>query len=622
MGGFNGETITISGEGAHHNTIENCHIGIDENGIFGFNINNSIGITLKNGAHDNTIGSSNADKRNILSGFFYQALIINASHNNTIIGNYIGVTKTGIEPLGNGWVDFERHDYEALKPGQCKSGILIFAASTTNHIGGSNPGERNIICASGRAGIRIEGTGTNNNTVKGNYIGLGVDGETVLANGESGIWLSIGAAYNSIGGEEDGAGNVISGNQSSGIQMRYANEFNSISGNLVGTNATATELRPNAHNGIYFFGSASNGYPQNNIIGPDNIIIANGNERAEENLNSTWAAIRMDSSGTSNNSILGNYLGTNPQGTLASEYNSGVIIASGSHHNTIGPDNIIAENKKYGVWVRDENSLCNHITQNLIYHNESGAIYLQNGGNAMLEKPIILTADETGFSGTTISSGTVEVFNGNNQANIYLNTVMTDENGDFSWSGSMNAPYISATVTDADGNTSMLSESMSLPVELSSFSAIKSGDDNVLLTWQTESETNNLGFYVQRKSEGQEFENISFLSGSGTTVQSQKYEFIDQNVAQTTVYYRLRQIDFDGSEAFSHEIKVQLSVPENFSLSKPYPNPFNSETVFSYSLPKAGDIKISVVNIKGSDSSLVKRKSHCCRRASPGMGWS
>ena len=598
IGGFRGPTFLLQGTGAHDNLIENCHIGIDANGKFGYNARHSLGVVIEDGAHHNIIGGAGAGKRNIISGFYYEAIKLTSAHHNKIIGNYIGVTGTGIAPLGNGWGDYDRQDYTAPLGGRFP-GIFIKDASRANQIGGAQPGEGNVICASGRPGIRIESVGSDSNIVQGNYIGVGADGETALPNGEAGLWLSRGPAYNLIGGEEPGAGNVISGNYSSGIQMRQASHHNKLAGNYIGTNATATRLIPNSHNGIYFFGQYSEGYPQYNEIGPGNIIIANGEEGEIEKPQYTWGAIRMDSSGTAYNVIYGNYLGTNSTGTLASEWNSGIIIGSGAHDNVIGPDNVIANNHKYGVWIRQEKSVRNTITKNMIYNNGIGQILLESGGNEMIEAPVILSASESGVSGTTVPFGIVEIFSGKNQAEKFLAQTQADSAGQFNWQSTSQEAFVTATVTDTSGNTSMLSESASLPVELSLFVA-RSEKGGIRLVWRTETETNNFGFYIQRKTAAGIFREIAFVPGAGTINTAQEYEYFDSHAPQrATLRYRLRQVDFDGRQSFSQEIVVATKPVTTFSLSAPYPNPFNAGTMIKYSLPSATTVRLQVFNVQG-----------------------
>ncbi len=598
IGAFRGPTLQFKANGAHHNMVTGCFLGTEANGLYGYNVKDSEGILINDGAHDNIIGGT-GENRNVISGFYEQAIQIENGAHNKVIGNYIGTTQTGLEAIGNGWWGYDLFD-QNKPPTRGAFGIHLTAGSKANQIGGTNAGEGNIICASGRAGLRIESAGSDSNLVQGNYFGIAADGETVLLNGESGLQISDGAAYNIIGGVEPGAANVISGNWSSGVQMRNGIHHNILSGNLIGTNASGTAVLGNQHNAIYFFGDMNNGYPQNNEIGPANTIIANGAEEDDyERYGYTWACVRLDSVGTAENLIYGNFIGTNSDGTLQSNYNSGVIIGSGAHDNEVGPDNVIAKNKKYGVWIRQNGTTGNKITQNKIYDNGWGTIFLDDGGNNELAAPIITSANESGIEGLTIPQGVVELFSDNaSQAENYLATVNADNSGYFSWNGTTEQAFVTTTVTDADGNTSALSSSVSLPVELSSFNALVMKNNVVRLLWSTASETNNFGFYIERCIDDGTLKEIGFVKGNGTTQSVNYYSFDDSAPEPGKLTYKLHQIDFDGTANSSKAVEVNLTSMRS-SLLPAYPNPFNSSTVIKFNLQKADHVKIRILNIRG-----------------------
>lgn len=597
IGAFRGATLQFK-QGAHLNKVTGCFLGTEANGLYRYNVKNSEGILVDSGAHDNIIGGI-GENGNVISGFYENAIRIENASYNKIFGNYIGTSKTGTSAIGNGWWDYDLYDV-SKPPTRGAFGIHVTAGSKSNQIGGTIAGQGNIICASGRAGIRIDSAESDSNIVQGNYIGVAADGETVLANGESGLQISDKAAYNLIGGTETSAMNVISGNWSSGVQMRNGIHHNILRGNRIGTNANATDVLGNKHNAIYFFGDMNNGYPHNNEIGPGNIIIANGADEDEyERYGYTWAAVRLDSVGTTENLIYGNYIGTNSSGTLQSSYNSGVIVGSGAHNNRVGPDNVIARNKKYGVWIRQNGTTGNIITQNSIFDNEWGAIILEDGGNNELAAPIFTSADENGIEGKTISGGVVELFSDNNgQAENYLATVIADTAGYFSWSGATSQTFITATVTDSSGNTSALANSVSLPVELTNFNAVVMKNNVVQLSWDTASETNNFGFYIERKAQNAAFTQIGFVKGNGTTQSANHYSFLDKPPYSEKLTYQLRQVDFDGASSSSQAVHVTLA-PRQSILLPAYPNPFNSSTVIKFNLQRADHIKVRILNVRG-----------------------
>ncbi|MBS4032853.1 MAG: T9SS type A sorting domain-containing protein [Ignavibacterium sp.] len=128
-----------------------------------------------------------------------------------------------------------------------------------------------------------------------------------------------------------------------------------------------------------------------------------------------------------------------------------------------------------------------------------------------------------------------------------------------------------------------------IPVELTSFTVNVSGN-SVVLNWITASELNNSGFEIQRSVISNEERNlnwqpIGFVQGNGTTTQSNSYSFTDNNIYSPKYYYRLKQIDLNGTFTYSNEVEVDFSLPQAFSLEQNYPNPFNPGTTIKYSIP-------------------------------------
>ena len=144
-----------------------------------------------------------------------------------------------------------------------------------------------------------------------------------------------------------------------------------------------------------------------------------------------------------------------------------------------------------------------------------------------------------------------------------------------------------------------ISENTVIPVELTSFTADVIGSI-VILNWQTATELNNQSFEVQRKLENSEWATIGFRTGQGTTTKQTNYTFQDDisEISATKLYYRLKQIDFNGTSEYSDEVTV-VNQPRAYELYQNYPNPFNPSTTISYSIPKAGLVKIVIYNTLG-----------------------
>ena len=138
-----------------------------------------------------------------------------------------------------------------------------------------------------------------------------------------------------------------------------------------------------------------------------------------------------------------------------------------------------------------------------------------------------------------------------------------------------------------------------VPVEQSSFT-ISLSNDGVSLNWRTESETNNLGFSVERKSGQLDFQEIGFVRGAGTTAVPQDYHFLDRGLPSGDHYYRLKQVDYDGSSQYSQILHVRISAPAQDRLHQNYPNPFNASTTISYAVREKGPVRIGVFNTGGA----------------------
>ena len=148
--------------------------------------------------------------------------------------------------------------------------------------------------------------------------------------------------------------------------------------------------------------------------------------------------------------------------------------------------------------------------------------------------------------------------------------------------------------------TSIYRPAAIVPVELTSFTALPSGN-NVLLNWSTASELNNKGFEIERSSVNGQWSLVGFVEGHGTTSEQQNYSYKDSSLTSGKYFYRLKQIDYDGSFKYSKEVEVDLFHPLRYSLEQNYPNPFNPITKIKYSITQSSFVGLQFYDILGNE---------------------
>ena len=166
-----------------------------------------------------------------------------------------------------------------------------------------------------------------------------------------------------------------------------------------------------------------------------------------------------------------------------------------------------------------------------------------------------------------------------------------------------NEPYYLKNTQAALGTVALLSVVTGvIPVELVAFNA-HSSSNGTELNWITASELNNNGFEIQRSIDNQNFVTVGFVSGQGTTTEKHYYSFVDFiNITNTaTLYYRLKQVDFDGSYTYSHIVSVETLSPIEFALEQNYPNPFNPATTIKYSISKDQLVDLKIYDVMGNE---------------------
>ena len=246
--------ILIEYSGAHHNAIKGCYVGTDVTGTQDCG-NGFTGILVYDRAKHNVIGGTLLGDGNLASGNGWSGVEIQGTgaDSNLVIGNYIGTDVSGMLALAND-----------------RSGINIWSYAEANIVGGNMPEERNIVSGNLWTGISL--LRANYSVVRGNFIGVDVNGTNTIPNGHSGIAIS--GSYNIIGGNEPGDGNLISAN-SVGIAVGV-DSMNTIIGNYIGTDITGNLPFPNENEGILITDGA-----HKNLIGPGNLVKFNGTSGIE-----------------------------------------------------------------------------------------------------------------------------------------------------------------------------------------------------------------------------------------------------------------------------------------------------------------------------------------------------
>ena len=144
---------------------------------------------------------------------------------------------------------------------------------------------------------------------------------------------------------------------------------------------------------------------------------------------------------------------------------------------------------------------------------------------------------------------------------------------------------------------------VTVPVELISFIA-EVQNEKVVLSWSTATETNNNGFEIQRSNNGKSFATIGFVPGNGTTVKPNNYSYVDEDQSGK-LYYRLKQIDYNGTYSYSKIVSVDAITLNDFILEQNYPNPFNPTTSIQFKVPVESFVTLIVYDLQGKEISIL-----------------
>ena len=235
------------------------------------------------------------------------------------------------------------------------------------------------------------------------------------------------------------------------------------------------------------------------------------------------------------------------------------------------------------------------------------------GFTADEEHPVVIRIDTTGLSGFVDYS----------QLTVYKRSIHGSPSFE-ACNAVWNDPYLDVSVTSFSEFILGGPLESTLPIELSSFTAMITVGNQVSLNWITQSETGVLGYRIYRATEPDlsAAEQISPLISASNTSTQQCYVFTDTELSQEgTYYYWLENADLDGANQFHGPISLYYSIngggqdpsPVLFDgLGKIYPNPFNPTTCINYGLCQKGEIGISIYNLRGQ---LVRSLLHETKEA-------
>jgi len=424
--------VYVTDSGTTGNAIEGNYIGVARDGTTA-SANGFSGVEIAGGAQGNFVGSSSAGGGNLISGNTLDGVRLDGtnSNSNTVAGNLIGVNSSGNVMLTNGGagVDiFGGAQTNTIAPGNVisgntASGIIINASNGTivqsNYVGlgidgatvvanaqagvyitagsqNTTIGAGNVISGNTNDGVDLNGV--TNTVVEGNYIGVDATGSVAKPNG-AGVALFTNASSNTIGGTSAGARNTISGNTNDGVNINGGNG-NIIEGNYIGLDANGLNKIANGGSGVDAFGAASNDTIGGTSVGARNFISGNA-----------AYGIALSGSGTNGNLVQGNTIGLNILGSTVANGLQGAALFNGAQSNTIGGStigmsNIIAGNTDEGVALFNSTTIKNTISQNSIYSNHFAGIGVYTNSNNNQAAPTLSSAilsSGTNPNGTDVS---------------------------------------------------------------------------------------------------------------------------------------------------------------------------------------------------------------------------
>ena len=543
IGGFTTTGITIEGADVSNNLVYACYVGVSPEGDQPAANRNGIRIFL--GPRMNWIGRPDgaALERNVISANTFIGIAIAASDENKIFGNFIGTDSKGSAALPNG-----------------VTGVFVGSGSRYNKVGDFDPRTGNLISGNNHYGVLINGTGTTGNDIMSSLIGTDVTGMHPIPNTDAGVRIEGGASINWVG-----IGNIISGNAYGVIINGVKTDSNLVCGNCIGLDKTGKGVVPNTLHGVRIEDGA-----RYNFVGGfegRNVVSGNG-----------WSGLCTVGDSTAYNEFLDNYCGTDTSGTL----DLGNVFY-GAHFGGLANvfrDNLFSGNR-CGMVISGYSEKC------VVAGNSFGVI--KGGGGP-------LANDEAG----------IRVLDNAQQNEIRENTIC-DNHG---WGVELKGAGVQRITLSRN----------SLARNDSGGIALRDGANNSAVPPAVTGVTHDHNYRISgtgpRKASVEIFSDNGAQGGIflGSVVPNDDGLWDWRSDELQGAYVTATSTDRDGNTSeFSPPVSVPSAVnvidpevPDEFALTRNFPNPFNPRTRFFFDLPGPADVELAVLDLTGRKVAVLR----------------
>ena len=571
--------ILIDG-GSADIAVQGNIVGLDVTGRT-LSPNRQDGIRISGGSHAVIIGGTSGPERNIISANLQSGIAILGPETRDILvaANFVGLDSTGFFETGNSG-----------------AGVLVAEGAINNRIGKDSAGSapRLVIAGSGGNGIEIRGARTDSNVVDWTLIGTDSRGDSDRPNGRDhgqGVAIFGGAKYNRIGSGNPGPRNIIDGNFGAGIAI-YGNgtDSNGVLGNYIGVYRLGNAPFGNSA-GLVIRDSAR--YNTIGAPGGGNLISGNRGD-----LFPLGAGVVIFGERTEFNVVQNNLIGTDYTGTRAiRNLSAGVIIGGGASRNLIGGDtstgNQISGNGTSpllralaaGIHVFGVGTDSNVIAGNLIGVAADGVTPLGNTGHGI---GVYAGAAHTVLGGDSASAG--NTIARNKYAAVWLEGNGTD--GNF-------VRYNSIVSNDSGGIVLAGGANGGLTPPTLLGSSIDSA-------WGTAEVGATIDLYTAQVGATSGIQGSKFV-GTATAKSDGSFTCHISDEAAGSKLTAVQSVQAVGSSPFSLPVTVSEAVSQpldpatqiQFRLYQNVPNPFNSNTIISFTLVEADSPELAIYNISG-----------------------